>query len=277
MSSKGARLGVMCLLLLLGAVTAGSALAGSAVIGAVAGSTNATLGGQALLPNTTIFSGDSLQVSDGVAVVAIGNSSRMVFGRETHASFLRDTTGVTVELGQGNVSLYHPDDGVALRVKVRDLSIVPAKGFKTLGEVAMIGGAIVITAKEGVLRLERNGSVKELAKGKTITLATKAAKAAAPAGGGGMSAATIWGIAGTAAAGVGAVEGAVAISRANDAKDAAANAASVASQAVTAANTATAAANAAQSAANLVGCALDKLNPTVSPSPYTPPAGSTCP
>jgi hypothetical protein len=85
---------------------------GSAVVGSVAGSMNATIGGQALLPNTTIFSGDSLQVNDGVAVVAIDNTSRMVFGRETTVSFLRGADEVTVLLGRGNLSMYHPEDGV---------------------------------------------------------------------------------------------------------------------------------------------------------------------
>ncbi|HEV2380174.1 MAG TPA: hypothetical protein VG206_10315, partial [Terriglobia bacterium] len=42
--------------------------AGSAVVGSVAGSLNATVGGQALVPSTVIFSGDSLQVKDGAAV-----------------------------------------------------------------------------------------------------------------------------------------------------------------------------------------------------------------
>ena len=71
--------------LLMGAVATVPAMAGSAVIGSVAGSMNATVGGQSLLPNTTIFSGDSLQVRDGVAVIAVGNNSRVVFGRDTVA------------------------------------------------------------------------------------------------------------------------------------------------------------------------------------------------
>ncbi len=45
--------------------------AGSAVIGSVAGTMNAALGGHVLAPTATVFSGDSLQVSDDVAVVAI--------------------------------------------------------------------------------------------------------------------------------------------------------------------------------------------------------------
>jgi len=149
----------------------------SAVIGSVAGSTNATVGGQALVANTTLFSGDSLRVSDGAAVVAMGMGSRMVFGRDTVASFERGPEGVTVVLGGGSVSMYHPEQGVGLRVKVGDLSVTPGKGFKTLGEVAMINGSLIVTAKEGTLRVEGTGRTMELTKGKTIAIMPTAAGA----------------------------------------------------------------------------------------------------
>ncbi len=86
-------------------VAVGPVYGGSAVIGSVAGSVNATIDGQALMPKTTIFSGDSLQVKEGAAVVAVGRGGRLVLGRETEASFLREGSEVTVLLGQGNVSL----------------------------------------------------------------------------------------------------------------------------------------------------------------------------
>ncbi len=76
-------------------------LAGSAAVGSIAGSRNATLSGEALVPNTTVFSGDTLQVKDGVAVVALDAGNRMVFGRETEASFLREAKNVTVMLSRG--------------------------------------------------------------------------------------------------------------------------------------------------------------------------------
>ncbi|HUI42789.1 MAG TPA: hypothetical protein VL523_12555, partial [Terriglobia bacterium] len=89
------------MILLLGLLTVAPVYAGSAVVGSVAGSLNATVGGQALVPNTVIFSGDSLQVRDGAAVVALENGNRMAFGRETEASFLREANAVEVVLGQG--------------------------------------------------------------------------------------------------------------------------------------------------------------------------------
>ncbi|MBZ5513374.1 MAG: hypothetical protein LAN62_00745 [Acidobacteriia bacterium] len=231
-------------------------LGGSAVVGSVAGSLNATLGGQALVANATVFSGDSLQVKDGAAVIALGNGSRLVFGRETVASFLRESGEVTVLLGQGNVSLYQAGAGVGLRVKVGTVSVVPATGFKTLGEVAMVNGAVVVTAKEGRLRVEGNGPAVEVAKGKTLTLDGKVARApqggAAGAGSGaaGMSAGAALQVGSIAAGGASAVLSGVAISRAGDARDAAAAASDTGTKAVTAANTATAAATAASDTAS---------------------------
>ena len=270
-------------MLLLVTVSTIPGLAGSAVIGSVAGSRNATLGGQTLIPNTTVFSGDSLQVKDGAAVVALEKGSRLVFGRETAASFLRDSGEVTVLLGRGNVSLYHPEAGVGLRVKVGSVSILPAAGYKTLGEVAMLDGALVVTAKEGKLRVEGSGRAQEVVKGTTLTLSTQTARSpqggAAGAGSGAatMSTSTALQVGSAAAGSTSAVLSGVAISRAGDSKDAAVSAQSTAAQAATNAANAQTAATAASTTANSVGCALNTLADPSSPSPYTPPAGRTCP
>jgi hypothetical protein len=263
---------------LLVVVGASSAFAGSAVIGSVAGSMNATISGQALVPNTTIFSGDSLQVKDGAAVVAVGSGSRLVFGRETEASFLRDANEVTVLLGQGNVSLYRAAEGTGLRVKVGEVSILPAAGYKTLGEVALLGGTIVVTAKEGKLRVEGNGPAVEVVKGKTITLARPArGPQGAGSGSAGMSSTTLQ-IGAVAAGGTSAVLSGVAMSRAADARDAAAAANATAAEAIAAGQAAEAAAQAAEDAVVAEGCALNDLaNSLGQASPYTPPAGYTCP
>jgi hypothetical protein len=280
-------------LILLGSVAALPALAGSAVVGSVAGSMNATVGGQTLLPNTTLFSGDSLQVKDGVAVVALGSASRMVFGRDTAASFLRDSNEVIVLLSQGNVSVFHDAEGMPVRMKIGDISVVPVSGFKTLGEVAMLNGAVVVTAKEGTLRVEGNGQVINVAKGKTITVVPAAN---APQGGGkppagagrvgGGSVALEAGALG--AGGAAAILAGVALSRAGDAKTEAAAADSAAASAATAASAAAAAASAAAATASAAaaaasyaaiasGCALNlEANSLGKASPYTPPTGVSC-
>jgi hypothetical protein len=279
---------IVCLsvcVILLGLVAAVPVLAGSAVIGSVAGSMNATVGGQTLLPNTTLFSGDSLQVKDGLAVVALGGASRIVLGRDTVASFLRDSNEVTVLLGQGNVSVFHDADGMPVRMKIGDVSVVPVSGFKTLGEVAMLNGSVVVTAKEGMLRVEGNGPAINVAKGKTITVVPRTSAPQTggnPPGAGRCCGGNVYLEAGALGAGVvAAILAGLAESRAGDAKTDATEAASAAAAAAAAASAAVAAANSAAAAeaaaTNAVGCALNILaNEEGQASPYTPPAGESC-
>ncbi len=268
-------------LLMLGIVSAAPIFAGSAAIGTVAGSLNATIGGQALLPNSTIFSGDQLQIEDGAAVIAFANGSRMALGQHTQAQFLREENGVSVELAEGNVSMYHPAQGANLEVNVEKWAITPGQGFKTVGEVAMINGAVVVTAKQGLIHVEGNGQSLDVTQGKTITLLPKT-KAMPQAGTsqklvGGNTALEAGAL---AAGGVAAILAGVAVSRAGNAETDANNAASQAAAATSAANAATSAATAAGDAANAAGCALDTISTEqnfTNPSPYLPPTGYTCP
>jgi hypothetical protein len=274
--------------LLMGAVATVPALAGSAVIGSVAGSMNATVGGQSLLPNTTIFSGDSLQVRDGVAVIAVGNSSRVVFGRDTVASFLKESTEVTVLLSQGDVSMLHPNDGTPVRVKAGEISITPAAGFKTLGEVAMLNGSVVITAKEGALQVEDHGATKNVAKGQTIVISPKTRKGGGNAGGGGGGGNTTLEVVTLGAAGAAAILAGISMSRAGDANTSAQGAIMAANNATSAANAANSTAAAAEAAASaaaasaaqaafLAACANDILQQQNTASVNTMFGGSQCP
>lgn len=270
-------------LLLLGIVGAAPIFAGSAAIGTVAGSLNATVSGQALLPNSTVFNGDQLQVKDGAAVIALTNGSRMTLGSETQAQFFKEGNGVSITLAKGNVSMFHPAKGSDLAVNVEKWAITPGKGYKSVGEVAMLNDAVVVTAKEGSLHVTRNGRTMDVAQGKTITLNTR--DAAMPQTGtsqkltsGGNTALEAGAL---GAAGIGAILAGVAMSRAGNARDNAAAADSQAAAATSAANAATSAANAATSAAtaagtaaNDAGCALNlHANALGQPSPYTPPTG----
>jgi hypothetical protein len=265
------------------------ALAGSAAIGSVAGSMNASIGGQSLLPNTTIFSGDSVQVKDGVAIIAVGNNSRAIFGRNTVASFLRDPDNeITVLLSQGNVSVIHPNQGTPMRVKAGDVTIAPGVGFKTLGEIAMLNGSVVVTAKEGTLQVDGHGVSRSVAKGQTIVVSPKTAdndRRGACCGGGGNTALEI---AAVGAGGAAAVLAGVAMSRAGNANTnaqaatAAANAATSAanaanSTAAAAAAAAASAAAAAQQAAFLAACANDYVQQGNFNSVDQMYGGSQCP
>jgi hypothetical protein len=291
MSTKQLVPRAIMVLLLAGVLGAAPVFAGSAVIGSVAGSLNATVGGQALVPNSVIFSGDSLQVKDGAAVIALENGSRMAFGRETEASFLRGTNGVEVLLGRGDVSMYQSDGRLGVAVKAGDYEVKPATGYKTLGEVAMLNGLVTVTSKEGALKVQGGGQTIEVAQGKTVTLGTKTARAPVPQTGGSqnLGGGNTYLEAGALGAGVvAAILAGIGIGRADDAKtaasnavDAANNANSTAAAAESAANAATSAATDAANNANAAGCALNAYNQEVNgigtfPSPYTPPPGYSC-
>ncbi|HET7101824.1 MAG TPA: hypothetical protein VFJ52_11790, partial [Terriglobia bacterium] len=215
-------------------------------------------------------------------VVALDAGNRMVFGRETEASFLREAKNVTVLLSRGNVSMYHPGTSAGVAVKAGDVTVSPAAGNKTLGEVAMLDGSLVVTAKQGNLQVERQGRTEQVLEGKTVTMPVTAAApvpspAAPPAGNAHITTATTLGVMAVGAGTAAAILAGLGMSRSSDARDAANAATTAANNATTAANAATAAANAAAAAANAAGCAENNENPGLTPSPYTPPAGYSCP
>ena len=263
MATKGASARVSLLLLVLGLLAAGSAFAGSLIVGSVAGASNASLGGQAVVAGNTIFSGDNLRVSDGSAVVMIGSGSRMVFGKDSVASFGRNASEVTAFLSKGNVSVYHPEEDQALlRLRIGSLSIVPGKGFKTLGEVAMTGDMLIVTTKEGLLRAEGNGKTTEIPQGQSAKFIAKVSRSPQQAGGaqtygGGGSSAVMW-IA-VAAGATAAVLAGLAMSRASDAKGPESAPSRLAAKADSDALAAGAAAGVANSNAIAAGCALNKI------------------
>jgi hypothetical protein len=148
-----------------------SALASSAIVGVAVAVSNSSIDGTALQSGRTIVSGDDLRVGEGTALVAMGSGSHMLFGPDTAASFERTSDEVTVVVARGNVTLYQPhSDAVRLRVKVDDLLLAPAADAETLGEVAVSDGALYVTTKQGLLRLEEGGSTMDLPKGKWVRL-----------------------------------------------------------------------------------------------------------
>lgn len=163
-------------------MTVGSSapVGGSMAVGALMGSRNTTVDGQVPLPHTTLLSGDNLQVKDGLAMVTLDQGNRMILGRETEASFLREADAVTVSLSQGNLSLYHPQTSRSFRVRAGDVTVAPAKGYRTMGEIAMAAGVLMVKAKDGALQVERAGNTQEVAKGTTIQITTHEASAPTP-------------------------------------------------------------------------------------------------
>lgn len=179
MTSKTRLSWILALVGIMGFAVA-TALASPAPVGSLMGSKNATLDGQAPLPNTVLLSGDNLRVNDGLAMVTLDQGNRMVLGSNTDASFLKEASGVTVSMTRGNMSLFHPEASKAFRVKVGDVTVMPTQGFRTMGEIAMVNGLLVVRAKDGALQVEKSGTTKKVIKGQTITIATTANRAPTP-------------------------------------------------------------------------------------------------
>jgi hypothetical protein len=285
------RLRISLMVLLVGMLASVPMFAGSAVVGSVAGSLNASVGGQALLPNTTVFSGDSLQVKEGAAVVALDNGNRVALGKDTVASFLRNNDAVTVVLTEGNVSLFHSDSQTAVKVQAGGVTVEPVPGFKTLGEVAMANGTIMITSKDGTLLVnEGNGKTVQVAQGKTIALMPKTARAPQTGGSQKLGGAPAWvdyTIFGIAIGGL-----IAAIVAWSDAKGARSNALVAASAAAVAGSNAVSAIESAQSSIAsavtaaviiehaevvAVGCALNTLAAGLPPTGYDGPVSPYAP
>ncbi len=277
MSPKNLNLRVCLLALLALAIASTPMFAGSAIIGSLAGSSNTTVAGQAVLPNTTLYSGDSLQVRDGLAVVALDKGSKVIFGRETVASFLREADDVTVLLGRGSLSLYHPAASIAMGVKAGDISITPAKGFITEGEIAMANGAVVISTREGMLRVESQGRVQEVAKGKALTVKAGVARSPQAGGagvmGGRISSSTALSIGTIGANGLSAGLAGGAISRSDSATTALNTALSNVTNASNTVQQATSSSEGAQAAATGIGNGINAINQVLNPgtpSPFAP-------
>jgi hypothetical protein len=276
------RIGTVLVLFTLGILAAIPAFAGSAVVGSAVAGRNASIGGESLIPGYTIFSGDNLKVGEGAAVVTVGKGSRMVFGHDTMASFERQSNEVSALLGHGNVSVFHPvDDATALKLRVGNLSITPAPGFKTLGAVAMVGTTLVVTTNEGLMHINStSGRTVDVPKGKTVKFQART-QAPQQAGGAqryGSDKDLIFDIIAAGGAVAAVIIAAYAHEDAHDAITAANQADADAKAALAAAQAATAAANQANQNAIDVGCTLNNLFPPGSPpaSLFTP-VGGTCP
>ena len=227
----------------------GSALqARPPVVGQVTLTQATTIDGQPVKAQTTVFSGDTLAVGEGVAILMVSSGSQIRLGSDTVASFVKEGNAITVHLEKGIVSISSSKDGL-IKVTATGVEIAPEGGFKTIGHIAMLGGtqdSVSITAREGSLKITQPGSSPITVKsGSTITVKTQAAAGApAPQGGAGGRNSLLLGVAAGASSGA-VLTSVLALTKASDANDAA--------------EAATAAANAATSAANAVGTTLDTL------------------
>jgi len=81
-----------------------------------------------------------------------------------------------VTLNQGNVTAYYFPEGTPLRVEAGEILITAASGLKAVGEIAIVDGSIVITAKEGSLQVDNLGALQILPQGQTTVIGPKIKK-----------------------------------------------------------------------------------------------------
>lgn len=153
-------------------------------MGSLVGSRNATLDGHPPLSHTVLLSGDKVAVKDGLAMVTLNHGNRVILGRDSEAVFLRETDMLTVRVSHGNLSLYHPPEGSQLRIKAGNVIVAPAGGPGTLGELSLADGRLVVTARDGSLKVEKEGATREVEKGNTLTVSAAASRAPGSAHGG---------------------------------------------------------------------------------------------
>lgn len=200
------------------ALASTAAASGPAAVGSLVGSRNATLDGQGPLPHTVLLSGDKIAVNSGLAMVTLDRGNRVILGRDSEAVFLREADTLTVGMARGHLSLYHPRDGSRLRVKAGDVMVALAGGAGTLVELSLVRGLLVVTARDGRLKVEKDGATREVEKGHTLTVAATAGRAPAPAGAGVSSAPPGFSsetpvVAGAASGGAGAILASIALTR----------------------------------------------------------------
>ena len=87
---------------------------------------------------TTVFSGDTLAVGEGVAILVVGSGSQVRLGSNTVANFIKEGNVITVQLEKGVVSISSSKDAL-IKVTATGVEITPAGGFKTIGHIAMLG------------------------------------------------------------------------------------------------------------------------------------------
>jgi hypothetical protein len=232
----------------------------AAALGSVVESLQATISSEPLAIRSTVFSGDELQVGEGMAVIATSGGSRVAFSRNSRTEFRGDRANVGLKLGAGEISLYHPVKAGRMRVEIQELAVTPEPGFRTRGEIAMVQQAVVITAREGRLWVEGAGSPLEVKQGSSVTLIPQRAPQTGASATQSKNKTKYIMLAG--AGGAAAVLGGIAISRSHSADDAQAQAAEAAA--------------AAQAQMIASECASNKVAAAAGvPSPYNLPPG-TC-
>ena len=154
----------------------------ASVIGVVTQSSQASIGGSPALRGQTVFSGDSMRVGDGGAVIILGGTARVIVRRDTEVSFQREQDGGTVALlARGDLSFSNYGDNPEIRVRTGNITIRPASHLRTQGIVTRRDGALEIAATFGSVRVEGVGQPMDLSEGKAVQFVPEGGAGGTPA------------------------------------------------------------------------------------------------
>jgi hypothetical protein len=149
---------------LIGSIDGGAA---PAVVGFVMRSSGTTISGAPSHVGQTVLGGDTLEVTNGAAEIAIGES-KIILGKDTQMSFEPEQSGWAAVLNHGNVTFSRPSDGPALRVRVGEVWVRATPGSGAEGIITVTNQALVVAAKEGTLQVDHNGEAVSVPQGTTL-------------------------------------------------------------------------------------------------------------
>jgi ferric-dicitrate binding protein FerR (iron transport regulator) len=122
------------------------------VVGTTAASQSATVRGSALLPGSTIFSGDTIQVgTKGMASIALTGGVQVRVGPESQVRFAREKETAQLEIGRGSAS-FRVAPGVPFEARLADATIRGAGSGPAVGVILVQSEEkAVIAAEKGEL------------------------------------------------------------------------------------------------------------------------------
>lgn len=146
------------------------------VVGTTAASQSATVRGSALLPGSTIFSGDTIQVgTKGTASIALTGGAQVRVGPESQVRLSREGEKALLEIGRGSASFRVTSD-MPFEARLADATIRGTGSGPAVGVILMQDAQkVLIAAEKGELVVStahdsRSMTLKE-GEGVEVTLA----------------------------------------------------------------------------------------------------------
>jgi len=143
---------------------------------------SSALNGNALVLETTLFSGDNVSTqADGLAVILLPQGDQIHLGPASAVSVTEAGDGLVVSLERG-MTLTRSGHGRTVSVNAAGVLVQPA-GLASY-EVAIDGGAIFVSSREGSVEVQGTNESFVVPAGKTMKFELAASTAAGPMGAG---------------------------------------------------------------------------------------------